>query len=158
MLVKPLSLLLFAGLVACASPGAVAPGTPAHEVRKLLGTPTVRDGGQWDYPREPYAYYRVLFSPDGRVREVRNLFTEENFGRIQPGMAADEVAAVAGVPSSYGGKQQYADGTRSWTYRYHDLGIAKLQHVIFDRAGRVLWQYAEWDPSVYSKGDGGVRR
>ena len=130
---------------------------PAQEVRERLGAPLAVEaapggGSYWDYPREPYAYYRVLLSPDARVREVRNLFTAENFDGIRAGMTADEVEAIAGVPSSYKGRQEYADGTRSWTYRYHDLGIAKLQHVIFDRAGRVLWQYSEWDPSVYSKG------
>ena len=160
MLARSLLPLLLAAVTACAAhvPRAVAPGMPAQEVRERLGAPVAErqvpgHGAYWDYPREPYAYYRVLLSPDGRVREVRNLFTEENFRRIQAGMTAGEVEALAGIPSAYG-RQKYANGTRSWTYRYHDLGIAKLQHVVFDRADRVLWQYSEWDPAKYSKGDG----
>jgi hypothetical protein len=130
---------------------------PAKEVRERLGPPTVErqlpnQDTYWDYSREPFDYYRVSFGPDGHVREVRNLFTAENFAHLRAGMTPREVETLVGVPSDIG-KRQYGDGTRSWTYRYRDIGTAKLLHVIFDPADRVLWHYTEWDPEVYSKGD-----
>src|SRR5204863_3060 len=54
-----------------------------------------------------------------------------------------------------GGVRAYANGTRSWSYRYQDYGVTKLLHVIFDSGDRVLWYYSEWDPRVYSKKGGG---
>jgi outer membrane protein assembly factor BamE (lipoprotein component of BamABCDE complex) len=83
---------------------------------------------------------------------VRNLHTEENFRNLKPGMTPAEVAALVGVPRDYL-KRTYANGTKSWTYRYRDdADVAKLLHVIFDSDDRLLWYYWEWDPSVYSKG------
>jgi hypothetical protein len=108
----------------------------------------------WDYTRDPYGYYRVTFGPDERVREVRDLHTEQNFRRIQPGMTAAQVVDIAGVPSPYL-KEGYGNGTRSWTYRYDDASISKLLHVIFDPSEHVLWSYSEWDPNIYSKKSGG---
>jgi hypothetical protein len=105
----------------------------------------------WDYSREPNGYYRVTFGPDDRVRDVRDLHTEQNFRTLQPGMTPNQVAALVGVPPTYL-KRHYSNGTTSWTYRYRDVGVSKLLHVIFDPSERLLWDYWEWDPSVYSKG------
>jgi hypothetical protein len=49
----------------------------------------------------------------------------------------------------------YGNGTSSWTYKYRDhANIHNLLHVIFGEDGRVLRAESEWDPDVYSKGDG----
>jgi outer membrane protein assembly factor BamE (lipoprotein component of BamABCDE complex) len=134
----------------------VAPGMPASDVSARLGKPIAEgrlsgNEAYWDYTREPNGYYRVIFGPDERVREVRNLHTEENFRNLKPGMTPAEVAALIGVPPDYL-KRAFGNGTKSWTYRYRDAGVAKLLHVIFDADDRLLWYYWEWDPSVYSKG------
>lgn len=68
--------------------------------------------------------------------------------RLQPGMSAAEVEAIAGP--SYR-KAASADGSTAWTYRYREANIAKLAHVILGRDGRVLRVETEWDPDVYSK-------
>jgi hypothetical protein len=111
----------------------------------------------WDYTQQPrgYTIERVIFGADGRVRDVRNLLTEQNFASLKPGMAPAEVLAIIG-PSAE--RERYANGTSAWNYRFYDYGVVKLGHVIFDSAGRVLWQYTEWDPSVYSKKGGGRGR
>ena len=153
-------LIVCAAIAGCATVNvedAVSPGMPASEVSARLGKPIAEgrlpdNEAYWDYTREPNGYYRVMFGPDGRVREVRNLHTEENFRNLKPGMTPAEVAALIGVPPDYL-KQAYANDTKSWTYRYRDAGVAKLLHVIFDSNDRLLWYYWEWDPAVYSKGD-----
>lgn len=154
-----LALAAFALAGGCATSAqyAVSPGMPANEVSARLGKPVAEarlaDGGTyWDYRRDPYGYYRVTFGADGRVREMRNLLTEQNFGNLRAGMTQSEVEAIVGVPADRL-KEAHANGTRSWTYRYYDAGIAKLLHVIFDPAERVQWYYAEWDRSRYSGDD-----
>jgi outer membrane protein assembly factor BamE (lipoprotein component of BamABCDE complex) len=154
-------LILFAAVAGCATnvQRAVSPGMSTSEVSTRIGKPIAEgrlagDGAYWDYTREPYGYYRVTFGPDDRVRDVRDLHTEQNFRKIQPGMTPAQVTEIAGVPPAYL-KEGYANGTRSWTYRYDDAGISKLLHVIFDSGDRVQWYYWVWDPEVYSKKSGG---
>ncbi len=122
----------------------------ASEVGALAGKPVAAEQSYRDYSRQPWGYYRVSFGPDERVREVRNLHTEENFLKLQPGMTEQDVAATIGVTSFVEG---YANSTHSWRYRYRDAGIAKLLHVVFNSGDRLAWYYWEWDPEVYSKGD-----
>jgi outer membrane protein assembly factor BamE (lipoprotein component of BamABCDE complex) len=156
-----LRLALCAGLAGCAAydvSRVVTPGMAKSEVGALVGKP-VSEGRladnelYWDYTRQPYGYYiyRITFGPDERVREVRNLLTPENIRRLQPGMSQAEVSALVGVSPE---RRAYANGTRSWSYRYQDYGVIKLLHVVFDSGDRVLWSYSEWDPRVYSKKDG----
>lgn len=128
----------------------VSPGMAASEVGALVGKPVSEGESYWDYSRQPHGYYRVMFGPDQRVREVCNLHTEQNFLRLKPGMTQPEVAATIGITSYI---ESYAFGTTSWRYRYRDAGIAKLLHVVFDPGNRLAWYYWEWDPEVYSKGD-----
>ena len=159
-----LYLLLFAALAGCATYDVSRVVTPMAkgEVAVLAGKPIAEgrladNDAYWDYTRQPYGYYiyRVTFGPDERVREVRNLHTEQNFRNLQPGMTPAQVAALIGVPPDYL-KEAYANGTKSWTYRYDDQGISKLLHVIFDSGDRLLWYYWEWDPSIYSKKSRGL--
>ena len=138
-------------LSACSSVEKIQSGTPAAEVAARFGKPVAQGKDYRDYSREPYGYYRVTFGPDERVRGLRNLHTEENFTAIRPGMTQADIARLVGVPTEYL-MQRYAGGGASWTYRYRDIGIAKLLHVEFDTAGSVLRYSTEWDPDVYSKG------
>jgi hypothetical protein len=143
-------------LMGCSSMQTVSPGTPASELAARFGKPVAQgrlptSEPYWDFSREPYGYYRVTFGPDERVRELRNLHTEQNFAAIRPGLTQADIAALVGAPTQYL-MQGYADGTSSWTYRYRDVGIAKLLHVVFDARGTVLRHSTEWDPDVYSKG------
>ena len=108
-----------------------------------------------DYSTQPFGYTieRETYGPEGKVREVRNLLTEENFKSLRVGMTPEEVAAVVG-PSPVSEQRAYAGGTKSWSYRYRDIQVVKLLHVIFGPDDRVQHWYTEWDPRVYSKGGG----
>lgn len=146
---KLLCLTLSVMLAGCATDlsRVVSPGMTASEVGALAGKPVAAGQSYRDYSRQPWGYYRVSFGPDERVREVRNLHTEENFLKLQPGMTRQQVAATIGITSYI---ESYALGTTSWRYRYRDAGIAKLLHVVFDSGSRLAWYYWEWDPDVYS--------
>jgi outer membrane protein assembly factor BamE (lipoprotein component of BamABCDE complex) len=146
-----LALLAVLALAACATidlSQAVRPGMAPDEVRSAAGKPLVEGDSYWDYSRQPWGYYRVSFGPDKRVRDVRDLHTEDSFRKLQPGMSEKQVVDTIGVTSWI---EEYRD-TIGWRYRYRDAGIAKLLHVIFDQNRRVTWYYWEWDPDVYSKG------
>ena len=154
--------LVAAALAGCAAnpQREISPGMSGSEVSAALGKPLATGrlpGGEeyWDYSRQPFGFSneRVTFGADGRVRDVRNLLTEENFGNLHKGMTADEVRRVVGL-SARSEQREYAGGTNSWTYRYKDGSVVKLLHVIFDSTDRLQWHYTEWDPSVYSKGGG----
>lgn len=160
---KRLSLVLASAVLggcAFAPERAIAPGMSGTEVSSRLGQPVaagrLASGEAFrDYSRQSFGYTisRVTFGADGRVREVRNLLTEDNVRNLHAGMTPDEVAAVVG-PSAPSARRAYAGGTKSRTYRYHDLAVAKRLNVIFDGNDRVLTSYTEWDPTVYSKGGG----
>ena len=143
---KTPALVLCVALVACATEPPFT-GKPVREGRLANGE-TYRD-----YSRQPYGYFRVTLAPEGQVLGVQDLHTERNFSRLQPGMGRGEVEDIVGVRLV--GKAAYANGTTSWTYRYRDIGIAKLLHVIFGPDDRVLRYETEWDPNVYSKKTGG---
>ena len=143
-------------------PGLVTPGTAATQVEAELGKPVaegVLPDGQpyWDYTLQPFGYhnYRVSYGPDERVRAVQDLLAKDNIARITPGMSREQVLDIVG-PSRR--PDRYANGTTSLTWRYEDYGVIKLLHVIFDPSDRVQWSYSEWDPRVYSRGDGGHRK
>lgn len=80
----------------------------------------------------------------------RNPVSAGRIGELHPGLTSQEVAAAIG-PSTV--KASFADGSRSWTYRYYDLGVTKLLHVDFGADGRVAGYRTEWDPDVYSRTD-----
>lgn len=156
------SALLLVGLAGCASYGSgnIAAGMSENEVNARAGKPAasgrLANGEEYrDYSTQPFGFTisRVTFTPDGRVRDVRNLLTEENYKNLQLGMTPEQVLAVVGPSPSYE-QRSYAGGTKSWTYRYRDYEVVKLLHVIYGADERLQYWYTEWDPKVYSKGDG----
>jgi len=133
----------------------VVPGMASGEVAARAGKPTtlgkLADGSAyWDYSRQPFYTDRVSFDGDDRVREVRNILTEDNFENLRPGMTPGDVLATVGPAFIF---NNYADGTTVWTYRYND-GVYKLLHATFDSSGRLLRYQTEWNPEIYSKGGG----
>ena len=156
---KHASALIAALLAGCASATdvhrSVVPGMASGEVAARAGKPTalgkLADGSAyWDYSRQPFYTDRVSFGGDDRVREVRNILTEDNFENLLPGMTPADVVATVGPAFIF---NKYADGTTVWTYRYND-GVYKLLHATFDPSGRLLRYQTEWNPEIYSKGGG----
>jgi len=139
----------------------VAPGMTSAEVASRAGQPTLvgelaNGEAYWDYSRQPYYIDRVIYGPDERVREVRNLMSDDNFrATLKPGLSPQEVIAAVGPAYIV---NRYGNGTTVWTYRFYDYGVAKLLHVTFDPAGRFARYDVEWDPAVYSKKGGNGKR
>jgi len=134
-------LLSVVGLIAagCASFDSISPGTPAAEVKSLVGAPAGvwknADGLEvWEYPQGPRgtSTYMVSLDADRRVRDVRQVLNEETISRLRVGMTRDEVRHLIGSPGSIG----YAERTDEeiWSWLYREWRVRKMElHVQFDR-------------------------
>lgn len=135
---------LFAVLAACASPGSIAPGTPATEVLQTLGAPTGRyaapDGGErLQYSMQPagQAVYNIDLDAQGRVVQVEQALSEALFGqRIVPDRwSRADVLREYGRPAQVMGVHNF-DG-EIWVWRYLDGPTWRLLFIDVDRAGIV---------------------
>ena len=123
-------IVVFAVLSACASVTGrgLAPGqSTAQDVQALMGKPAEQfkavDGDTiWFYPNQPFGRttYAVRVAPDGRVRSVEQVLTEENVRRIVSGVTTRaQVREMFGPPyeSSRFERQQ----REVWTYTIFDV-------------------------------------
>lgn len=114
-MVKRILAGLLSGLMAAFLPACdgialqqLKPGVSSmQEVRGVMGAPTMEwtdaDGSQtWEYPRTPAGVvnYMIDFGPDKRLREVRQVLTEENFARVKEGMTRDQIRRLLGKPAN----------------------------------------------------------
>jgi outer membrane protein assembly factor BamE (lipoprotein component of BamABCDE complex) len=97
-----------------------------------MGAPTdtrVDAGGDrvWEYARgaEGFHTYMVRIGPDGRVKDVAQVLTEQQLAKIVPGKTTrSEVRQLLGRPSfenTYG-----AGSTWSWRYKKGDVHAGHL--------------------------------
>lgn len=133
--------LLAAG---CTSFDSLAPGMPSQKVHAAVGAPANvwknPDGSEvWEYPLGPMGLqtYMVSFGPDGAVRDVRQVLTEENISALRPGMSREEVRQLIGRP----GRMDYSERSNEeiWYWRYLDWRVRKMElYVQFDRPSGAL--------------------
>jgi tetrahydromethanopterin S-methyltransferase subunit F len=138
--------------------GSFAPGvTTEAEVRAKLGAPgmswTEADGGKLlEYSGQPNGTFchMILIGADGKVREIRQAFTEANFNRVVPGLTQDEVRRLLGRPEETLRFHLKPD-EEVWTWRI-DETTEKIEyfHAYFGRDGRLL----RTGRSTYYKGSG----
>ncbi|MGZ9030981.1 MAG: hypothetical protein ACXW2G_06385 [Burkholderiaceae bacterium] len=121
-----------------------------QDVVRLFGVPTavrsLPSGKGLVYPLGPEGAHTLLLriGADGRYQGRENLLTRDNFGRITPGMAGEQVTALLGPPGRrepYALKQQTA-----WEWRFLDGNDTRLFVVMFDSSGRVVSSAIEEDP------------
>jgi outer membrane protein assembly factor BamE (lipoprotein component of BamABCDE complex) len=77
-----------------------------QDVRHIMGPPTMEwqeaDGTlTLEYPRTPEGIvnYMIDFGPDKVLRAVRQVLTEENFGRAKEGMTREQIRRLLGQPA-----------------------------------------------------------
>lgn len=126
--------------------GSFAPGvTTEAEVRAKLGEPgmswTEPDGSrQLEYSGQPNGTFchMIVVGPDGKVREIRQAFTEANFRRVVPGLTQDAVRRLLGRPEEVVRFHLRPD-EEVWTWRI-DETTEKIEYfnAYFDRGGHLL--------------------
>jgi hypothetical protein len=139
-----LNKLLLAGLAAllfgCAgnpfSAYAIAPGTPRDAVIARMGPPqrVVRlpAGERLQYSFQPLGRYAWMVDLDatGRVVQARQVLTEADFHRIQPGLwTRDDVEREFGRPA-------WIERVSSWrgpimTYRWRDIANSDMFYWVY---------------------------
>lgn len=142
---KAVPLLASFLLAACATPFNgfdIAPGTPRAVVISRMGPPTgvvpLPDGERLQYSLEPQGQYAWMVDIDrtGKVVRSRQVLTETDFNRIQPGWTAADVQREFGPPA-------LIDRVSSWpgpvlTYRWRDrVGTDMFYYVYLDQQGVV---------------------
>jgi hypothetical protein len=136
----PVAAALALLLAACAHPwniASVAPGTPRDEVIARAGQPVrvvpLPGGGQrLQYTRQPLGQYAFMVDLDaaGRVVRSRQVLTETEFNRIEPGRwSRDDVLREFGPPARVDGVASF-QGT-VLTYRWRDNGGADMFYWVY---------------------------
>ncbi len=134
-------------LAACAHPWNsvnLPPGTPREAVIARAGQPVavvpLPGGGQrLQYTLQPLGQYAFMVDLDasGRVVQSRQVLTEREFNRIEPGRwTIADVQREFGPPARVDGVASWSGPI--WTYRWRDLGGADMfYYVYFDSRGVV---------------------
>ena len=122
------------------------------DVRKQFGDPVTvtveADGSRTlDYPRQPEGWtnYVIKFGPDGKMSSLRQLLNPDNFAKVKPGLAKQEVRNILGRPAKtmpFALKQEEV-----WDWRFKQHGQeSKMFSVTFDAAGKVVGTAIADDP------------
>lgn len=153
------ALLLFLG-AGCThlGVGGFAPGvTTEAEIRARLGAPGMSwaepDGGKLlEYSGQPNGTFchMIAIGPDGKVREIRQAFTEENFRRVVPDLTQDQVRRLLGRPEETL-RYHFKPDEEVWSWRI-DETTEKIEYfnAYFGRDGRLLRS----DRTVFYKASG----
>lgn len=126
------------------------------DVRERFGAPEAvwdgPDGEQiYEYNRQPAGHtnYMISIGADGKMAALRQVLTPQNFARIEPGMAMEDVRRMLGKPmkiTSYALKRQI-----HYDWRYQDgpnSGDAKIFTVVFDSDLKVVSTGSMSDPAL----------
>lgn len=146
-------------LTACATPASITPGAAETDVVAKLGNPVDRhrlpDGSvNLEYSTAPMGQYAWMVNVDGgRVRDVRQVLTVEEFAKLRIGKdTREDVAARFGrrVEETY---LRLADRTVwSWRMKQDDLWPVWM-NVQFDRQGVVREVFPTPDPAYLGGND-----
>lgn len=123
------------------------------DVRAVMGQPdTVReesDGTRTlEYPKGPMGHRTWFFiiGKDGKLKDYRQVLTEENFARIQPGMTMEEVRRMLGKPRSTVQYKRKNEEVWDWAY-LQPTQKTRLFNVHFDMTtGKVTGKSTSEDP------------
>ncbi len=112
------------------------------EVRRQFGEPATvtiaADGSKlMEYPRQPEGWtnFVIGIGADGKMNSLRQLLTEANFAKVQPGMGQLEVRALLGRPAQM--KPYPLKTEEVWDWRFKPQNESRLFSVTFDSAGKV---------------------
>ena len=114
----------------------IAPGSSRQAVIERMGPPQrvvpLANGERLQYSLQPMGRYAwmVDLDPSGRVVQSRQVLTESNFHRIEPGKwTRDDVEREFGRPA-------WVDSVASWrgpilTYRWRDMGNGDMFYWVY---------------------------
>ncbi|WP_151446103.1 outer membrane protein assembly factor BamE [Lacisediminimonas profundi] len=125
------------------------------DVRTAMGRPDTvweEESGErvLEYPKGPNGVRTWMFDigKDGKLKDWRQVLTEDNFKRITPGMSMDQVRRMLGRPRST--MQFRLKNEEVWDWLYQEgPGSRRLFNVHFDIGTRVVTRVStSEDPDV----------
>jgi outer membrane protein assembly factor BamE (lipoprotein component of BamABCDE complex) len=109
------------------------------DVRMVMGQPDTvweeEDGSRTlEYPKGPEGVRTWVFmiDRDGKMKDYRQVLTEENFARIKPGMSTDEVRRMLGKPRTVVHFKRKNEEAWDWRYLPTAGNAPRLFNVHFD--------------------------
>jgi hypothetical protein len=139
------SALLGAGCAHLDAGGIVAGATTEAELRAKLGAPGMSwaepDGGKLlEYSGQPNGTYcqMILIGADGKVREIRQAYSEANLRRVVSGLTGEQVRRLLGRPEETL-RYHFRPDEEVWAWRIDDT-VEKIVYfnAYFGRDGRLL--------------------
>jgi hypothetical protein len=125
------------------------------DVREKFGQPEAvwegEDGAQvYEYNRQPEGTvnYMITIGADGILVKVSQVLTEENFARVRPGMAMEQVRRLLGKPRK---AQTYAlsgETHQDWRFQSRTQAEPMVFSVAYDRDLRVIKTTTMPDPDL----------
>lgn len=107
------------------------------DVRTVMGQPETvweeDDGSRaLQYPKGPEGArtWEFLIDKEGKLKDYRQLLTQENFARVKAGLSKDEVRRMLGKPRSVA--QYKRKNEEVWDWRYQDATMPRFFNVHFD--------------------------
>ena len=128
------------------------------DVRARFGEPEkiwdAPDGGRtFEYNRQPAGHrnYMITIGTDGKMSALRQVLTPQNFAKVQPGMAMEEVRQMLGKPARITPFERQGEVAYDWRY-LEPPNTHMVFTVFFDRDYRVLRTGSVVDPEQSSGG------
>lgn len=116
-------LLLLQACSGYAPPGVLA-GISREALLARMGPPDMErptdTGTRLEFPRGPFGKHTwfVYWDTQGRAIRAEQVLTEENFNRVHPGMAQDDLRRLLGRPGEVQGLARSRGEV--WSYRYEN--------------------------------------
>ena len=128
------------------------------DVRARFGEPEkiwdAPDGGRtFEYNRQPAGHrnYMITIGTDGKMSALRQVLTQQNFAKVQPGMMMEEVRKMLGKPARITPFELKGEVAYDWRY-LESPNTHMVFTVFFDRDYRVLRTDSVVDPEQSSGG------
>ena len=105
----------------------------------------------YEYNRQPEGLrnYMITIGADGKMSALRQVLTPQNFAKVQPGMAMEEVRQMLGKPARITPFERLGEVAYDWRY-LEPPNTQMVFTVFFDRDLRVLRTGSVLDPDQSS--------
>ncbi len=105
-----------------------------------------------EYNRQPAGQvnYMITIGPDGKMSALRQVLTPQNFARVQPGMAMEQVRKMLGKPMKITTYALTQETHYDWRY-LEPPQTAKIFTVVLDPSLRVVKSFSGDEDSVNPK-------
>ena len=131
-------------LLGCDRTGELRPGvSTVAEVRQKMGNPAMewQEGADtvWEFPFTPEGTrnYMLTIGPDGILKAMEQVLTEQNFARVQAGMTREQIRRLLGKPATIVNFPAKPEEVWDWKLPGTAPGEELRFNVHFDLAGKV---------------------